>query len=154
MDILFPKIWENLAWKCAERRLHLVVLGHLCWFGNKMGLAVVGWDYPPWAFQVGFPLSVGICSLEKLEVHPRFGYWEQQEENLWSICSSGFSRGCRRFPTEGKLQLILSDSALVSDLSIFQTFLVFQKLLQGIHGGAEFHQTPGEVGSLPNLLLK
>lgn len=32
-----PKIWENLAWKCAERRLHQVVSG-------PDGITWLGWD--------------------------------------------------------------------------------------------------------------
>lgn len=38
-----------------------------------------GWDgiNPPWAFRVGFPLSVVTWAWKKLEVDPGFGCWEQ-----------------------------------------------------------------------------
>lgn len=45
-----PKIWENLAWKCAERRLHQVVL-----FGRKYdGMNWLGWDESTLGLSGGF----------------------------------------------------------------------------------------------------
>lgn len=103
----------------------------LVWKYDGLGCGGDGVN-PPWCFQGGFLLSGVICSLEKLEMHPR---WEQQEGKPTGHLGFPEAGGdsppgvtCRVKPADFSLK---SDTPCAhhhcgSDLSIVQTFLVSQ----------------------------